>query len=43
MSNGGPYTLVTSYEGDAFFDGWTFWADAGASAFLDLPKLDRAA
>jgi len=34
--NGGPYKLVSEYEGDTFFDGWTFWADAGARTFLSL-------
>ncbi|BGP31970.1 hypothetical protein JCM10296v2_003749 [Rhodotorula toruloides] len=28
---GGPYKLVTTYAGTAFFDGWTFWDTAGSS------------
>ncbi|TNY22702.1 concanavalin A-like lectin/glucanase domain-containing protein [Rhodotorula diobovata] len=35
--NGGPYKLVSEYEGDTFFDGWTFWADA-----VDYVDADEA-
>ncbi|GAA5907268.1 hypothetical protein JCM8208_006736 [Rhodotorula glutinis] len=42
-SNGGPYKLATSYEGDTFFDGWTFWADADPThGQVDYVNLDDA-
>ncbi|BGP48012.1 hypothetical protein JCM10450v2_003882 [Rhodotorula kratochvilovae] len=42
-SNTGPYKLLTSYEGESFFDGWTFWDSADPThGQVDYVSLDDA-
>ncbi|GAA6042301.1 hypothetical protein JCM8097_000627 [Rhodosporidiobolus ruineniae] len=41
-SNTGPYKLTVAHEGDSFFDGWTFFTDAGQVTYVSQDDAKSA-